>query len=187
MSQDQKNEIEAIHACILAGGLSSRMGEDKSGLRLGGRTLLEIAQAKVAALGWECSVIREDIVPRCGPLGGIITGCAKCEAGRILFLPCDMPFVSMELLHRLCAEEGACADQDGLAGFPLLISRKAEKAIIDLHARGEYSLQTLVRELALARVECADPKTELFNINTPEDFETAKRLHRDANNPHPAG
>ncbi|MGB0580867.1 MAG: molybdenum cofactor guanylyltransferase [Limisphaerales bacterium] len=171
MSDSPKNEI---HACILAGGLSSRMGEEKAGMMLGRRTLLQIAERKVA--DWPCMIIREDVVPRCGPIGGIITGFAQCEAERILFLPCDMPFVSSGLLQDLANEAGACADQDGLAGFPMVISRSAEPTIRELHARDEYSLQRLVRELDLKRVACADPGRELFNINTPEDFEKAKRI-----------
>ena len=165
-----------IQAFILAGGLSSRMGEDKSALKLDGRTLLEIAEAKVAELGLTGSVICEDIVPRCGPLGGMITGLDQCSSGRLLFLPCDMPFISADYLRRFCAQERACADQDGLAGFPMIIPKSVDRQVRQLYSDGEFSLQKLVRKLDLVRIPSSNAELELFNVNTPEDFEHAQRI-----------
>ena len=91
----------AIEACILAGGLSSRMGTDKARLRLGRKTLLGHVRAAARAAGLPLRVIRRDIVPRCGPLGGVYTALRSTRAEAVMFLSCDMPFVTGELLQRL--------------------------------------------------------------------------------------
>src|SRR5262245_53027899 len=67
------NEPPRFGAAILAGGRSSRMGRDKSRLRVGRRTMLTHAKQAAQALGLPVRVIRRDIVPRCGPLGGVLT------------------------------------------------------------------------------------------------------------------
>lgn len=169
------------HACILAGGRSARMGRDKTGARLGNRTLLEIARARVTELKLPCAVIREDIVPKCGPLGGILTAFAQCDAERILLLPCDMPFVSAGLIAEVLraaggSEFGAGAFHDGLFCFPLCLGRAAEPLVLQQHAAARYSLQELARRLRLSPVTAADPARELFNINTEADLRKAERL-----------
>ncbi|MEO8427284.1 MAG: NTP transferase domain-containing protein, partial [Verrucomicrobiota bacterium] len=86
---------------ILAGGRSSRMGRDKSRLRLGKRTLLGQVRATAERLRLPVRIIRQDLVPRCGPLGGIYTALKTSRKQVILFLPCDTPFVSLGLLEKV--------------------------------------------------------------------------------------
>src|SRR5262245_23419835 len=70
--------------CILAGGLSSRMGRDKSRVRLAGRTLLSCVRAQAEATGWPVRIIRRDLTPMCGPLGGIFTALASTRADLLI-------------------------------------------------------------------------------------------------------
>src|SRR3954464_13510045 len=73
--------VQNASAFILAGGKSSRMGEDKAFLRLGGKTLLELAQELVSGVCGSVFVVGDrarfgpkaiqDIFPDSGPLGGI--------------------------------------------------------------------------------------------------------------------
>src|SRR5678815_5236223 len=86
----------AIGVCILAGGLSSRMGKDKARLRLSGRSLLGHARRVAAEAGLACRVVVKDAVSRCGPLGGICTCLASSRAEAEIFLACDMPFITSE-------------------------------------------------------------------------------------------
>src|SRR2546430_17716334 len=88
----------SIEICLLAGGQSRRMGRDKSRLKLGRRTLLGHIRAEAKTLGLPVRVIRRDLVPRCGPLGGIYTALKSTRADGVLFLACDMPFVRAALL-----------------------------------------------------------------------------------------
>ena len=73
------------------------MGREKARLKFRGHTLLGHARALVDEVGLPCRVIRHDAVPCCGPLGGIITALRTTKLSRVLFLPCDMPFVTSKL------------------------------------------------------------------------------------------
>src|SRR5262245_52722575 len=87
--------------CILAGGLSERMGREKARMRLGRRTLLGHVRRTAESLGLDVRVIRKDLVPRCGPIGGIYTGLKTSRHEAELFLSCDMPFLMADLLRRV--------------------------------------------------------------------------------------
>ena len=170
-----------VRACILAGGQSSRMGRDKADVLLGGRSLLKIAQDTVSELGIRNLVIAEDVVPKCGPLGGIITALEQTEAERIVLLPCDMPFVGTELIGDVISvarntSHGACAWHDELACFPMCFNRAAESDIRAHYDSQQFSLQKLVKQLELTAVRSTVPEKELFNINTEEDLRLARIL-----------
>ena len=90
-----------ISVCILAGGLSSRMGRDKSRIRIGRRTMLGHVRHIASQLGLPVRVLRRDAVPRCGPIGGIYTVLARTRSDAILFLACDMPFVTPAFLRQI--------------------------------------------------------------------------------------
>jgi len=172
---NQAGRGESSRICVLAGGRSSRMGRDKAAIRLGERTLLEIVEESARAVGYPVSVIREDVVASCGPLGGILTGFERFAETRLVFLSCDMPFVTGGLLRELAAGAGSTfVEQDGRVGFPFQIARGDLEVVRRRHAAGEFSLQGLARELGGIRLQCADPERELFNINTPEELEAAR-------------
>src|SRR5687767_15795429 len=108
--------------CILAGGQSRRMGRDKARLRVGGRTLLGHVRRTAESLGLEVRVIRKDLVSRCGPLGGIYTGLKTSTHEAELFLSCDMPFVTADLLKRVMrAKCPIFVEHARNAGFPLIL------------------------------------------------------------------
>ncbi|MBI5396389.1 MAG: molybdenum cofactor guanylyltransferase [Verrucomicrobia bacterium] len=163
---------------ILAGGLSTRMGRDKARLRLGGRTLLGWIRERIAPMGVTVRVIRRDIVPRCGPLGGIVTGLARCRTTRAVFLSCDMPLVDARLLRRLMRAAGdapaACFRRGGeIEPFPLLIRREM---LDDIRARIRRR-ELAVHRLPLRRfpVSHAEHRRWFLNVNTPSEFAALKR------------
>lgn len=170
--------------CILAGGASSRMGRNKAALRLGGRTLLGHVRAAVKPLGLAVRVIRRDLIPGCGPLGGIHTALTTGRAAGGLFLSCDMPFVSTELLRQALRNFSAdtpalfVQDKHGL-GFPFLLRRDCLPLVEQQLATQRFSLQLLARSLrAKALRPTRDPVRELFNVNTPTDWQQARTLWR---------
>src|SRR2546421_738478 len=99
-----KSKTVRSEICILAGGLSERMRQDKTRLRLGKRTMLGHIRAEAIRTGLKVRVIRKDRVRRCGPLGGIYTALKTTRADVVLFLACDMPFVSAKLIECLMQE-----------------------------------------------------------------------------------
>src|SRR6266404_5650468 len=169
--------------CVLAGGLSERMGRDKARLRLGKRTMLGQVRMAAAATGLPVRVIWRDCVPRCGPIGGVYTALASTTSTAILFLACDMPFVTSELLHFLIKEFQTSAkplfvrSEPGRGrGFPFVLPRGTLKAISAQIERGEFSLGALARLLhaKTARLPRSFAR-QLANVNEPQDLESARR------------
>ena len=164
-----------MEICILTGGLSSRMGRDKARLRLGSRTLLGHVRANAAALGLPLRVLRKDLVPRCGPLGGIYSGLTTSRQRAVLFLACDMPFVSPVILQRLIDKfdgKPLVTTARGRPGFPLILPQSMTAHVERLMARRRFSIHSLAASSAARRVRI--PASAAFNINTPDDLIYAK-------------
>jgi molybdopterin-guanine dinucleotide biosynthesis protein A len=172
--------------CILTGGLSSRMGRDKSRLRLSGRTMLAHIRATAKSSGLPHRLVRRDLVARCGPLGGLYTALVTSRADATLFLSCDMPFVSAGLLGMLVRkarhdESSLFVESIGRAGFPFLLFRRVALPVLEgqLEKR-ELSLQRLAQVLRSQIIRpTASQLRELLNVNTPEDLRKARGLWRD--------
>ena len=160
------------------------MGRDKARLRLAGKSLLGHVRSLAKKSGWPVRVIRRDAVARCGPLGGIYTALTKNHAEAHIFLACDMPFVSPDLLTMLAARLGpkecaVFASLDGVVGFPFCI-RATILPVIEKQIRAKrFSLQSLARVLQAKLLRIPKRRAiELFNVNTPEDWRDAR--HRQA-------
>jgi len=170
--------------CILAGGLSSRMGKEKSKLRLGRRTLLSHVRAQASALGFPVRVIRRDLLPRCGPLGGINTGLKTSLHPAELFLACDMPFVSASLMKRLVQQYKKTARPiftfaSNQFGFPLLLPTAVLPTVEEQIRTSAVSLQALAGKLRARRYRVSPrEQKQLLNISTPKDFARALAHHR---------
>jgi len=166
---------------ILAGGLSSRMGRDKSRLRLGKRTLLGHVRSTAERLRLPIRIIGKDLVLRCGPLGGIYTALKTSRKQVILFLPCDTPFVSLVLLEKLL--NSLKADDAGVfvathkrVSFPFLLRRNCLSFVEKQLAKKRYSLQALAAALRAKKIPLSpDQEIDLFNVNTPQQWEIARQ------------
>jgi molybdenum cofactor guanylyltransferase len=172
---DAAAPLVAGEICILAGGLSSRMGRDKALLRWGGRTLLARVRSVAAEGPWPARVIRRDLVPRCGPLGGVCTALRTTRADAVLFLACDMPLITAELIGKLVKLSGGghlavfTAGGKG-AGFPFLLRRAALAQVEEQIAARRFSLQELAEKCGAKMVRPPGGARSLFNVNTPEDW-----------------
>jgi molybdopterin-guanine dinucleotide biosynthesis protein A len=106
----------AVHGFVLAGGRSTRMGQDKALLRVGGRPMVEIAVEKLRMFCAEVSiagnrddlsgyapVVREDRVDA-GPGAGVEAGLKACKQPWAMFVPVDVPLVPAEFLRIWCEE-----------------------------------------------------------------------------------
>ena len=178
-------------AVILAGGKSSRMGEDKSLIRLGGITILELLARQLKPLVAEVLVSSNDPAshgflglplvpderPDCGPIMGILSGLSAARNEKVLFTPCDIPGLPAEfILSLLIRAESAdlvmALDEQGRYE-PLLAvySRSLVPVIRTLVVAGE---RRIVSILGLPGI-----KTEFVslagqswyrNLNSPEDL-----------------
>ncbi len=97
---------------VLAGGRSSRMGQDKALLRVGGRSLVDLALDKLRCIGVDApriagartdlsshAAVVPDLHAGCGPLSGIEAALAATTRPLNLFLPVDMPLLPARFLH----------------------------------------------------------------------------------------
>jgi len=171
----------AWEICILAGGLSERLGRDKASLVLGKRTMLSLIRSTAAATGLPVRIIRKDIVPRCGPLGGIYTALRTTRGEAVLFLACDMPFITTELLIRilsnLTSRYQACfALARSKVCFPFVLRRTVLGQVLQHIERKQYSLQSLAK-IPRTKLVRLTPLVmpQLSNINTPADWILARR------------
>jgi iron complex transport system ATP-binding protein len=166
---------------ILAGGKSTRMGREKARLALGNRSFLQVITETARELGAPIEVIFDDDVPGCGPLGGIATACNRFRFEAALFLSCDMPLITSELLKELLqrsqnGSESFFTNSAFGPGFPFIVPRAA-KRIIDDQVRGKSrSIQDLCSAL---NAKLFNPKLrfkeELLNVNTRADYKVAVR------------
>jgi molybdenum cofactor guanylyltransferase len=159
------------------------MGRDKARLRLGNRTLLGHVRAAAQATRLPVRIIKEDMIPRCGPLGGIYTGLNSSGCTAVLFLACDMPFVDPAFLQLLFAHASRravffCHEQRG-AGFPFLLRKTAFNVVFEQLRQRQYSLQNLAKALK-AKLILPPPTLEwqLTNVNTPAQWRAALRQWR---------
>ena len=104
-----------VSAAILAGGRATRFGgRDKSALLIDGRTILDRQLAMLSGVADDVQVVREDLVPGCGPLGGVHTALTRASHDLLLVLACDMPHVTAPFVSYLLS----IAD-----GFDLVVPR----------------------------------------------------------------
>jgi molybdenum cofactor guanylyltransferase len=115
MAETSLPELDCI-GVVLAGGRSRRMGRDKALLRYGASTLLQHQADTLARLcrrvvisgdyaGYDCV---RDIRPGLGPLSGMHAVAREFETRALLFLPVDMPAMTVQMLQKLLIQGGPC-------------------------------------------------------------------------------
>ncbi len=164
-------------AVVLAGGLSSRLGQDKARLRLpaqDGHSLLErtrqLALHFVPHCWTSCRSARQrdceadvlvDFMPGCGPAGGIYTALTRA-AGQgfrdILVLPCDLPFLDEITLQRLFLTHATAPPQTLLTAYAAAESGRMEALVgiydvtaLPFFAKALQEGQRAVRDIIPAR------------------------------------
>lgn len=188
---------------VLAGGRSSRMGREKALLEFEGTTLLERALAVLREVTPEVTIVGagekfgaygptvEDVYAERGPLGGIHAALKASRAEWNVVLAVDLPFVTAELPRLLlerARESGAVVTVPRIGGGyqPLCAVYRREFAEIAQEAleQGENKIDRLfaaektrvVEEDELARFAFTAPMFD--NLNTPEEYERARRNSR---------
>jgi molybdopterin-guanine dinucleotide biosynthesis protein A len=189
-----------ITGIVLAGGRSSRMGQDKASLPFGDETMLGrvvrlaglvadsviVVAAPDAALPPVPAQVVRDPVSHLGPLAGMATGLAASTTELNLVVACDMPLIKPAVLRRLIElreESDICvAVADGHAS-PLCAVYRRQVALTarQLLDEGERRLMTLLDRVQTKRVDAAvfrdiDPQLDTFlSCDTPEAYQQALR------------
>ncbi|MDR4504454.1 MAG: molybdenum cofactor guanylyltransferase [Candidatus Scalindua sp.] len=187
-------------AIILAGGKSSRMGRNKALIEIEGKPFIEkqidllgeifddiiISANTPSEYAFLHKPVIKDLYPEKGPLGGIYTGLMESNSPYTFFLACDMPFVELPLIRYL----------RGLVGGADVVVPKSERGLEPLHAfyskrciepikneldRNNLRIISFFSEVTVKIVELNSLtssqrfKDSITNLNTKEDFESAKK------------
>jgi molybdopterin-guanine dinucleotide biosynthesis protein A len=192
-----------VTALILAGGQSSRMGQDKALIALQGVPLLsricQIAQActpqvyiitpwpaKYQAIVPEnCQFISEVRLENAsGALIGFAQGLAQIKTDWVLLLACDLPYLRADILQAGIAQlpeitEKAIAflPRSAKGWEPLcgFYRRRCLEQLNQFIAGGGRSFQLWLGQNAAQELTITDAQM-LFNCNTPKDLEIVQRL-----------
>ncbi|MCA6063752.1 molybdenum cofactor guanylyltransferase [Thalassolituus marinus] len=166
---------------VLAGGQSTRMGQDKASLSFLGQPLWQRQQALAQRLGSDDIHIshpqfgQPDRVPGFGPLSGLDTLLPQCRHAQILVLAVDMPHLqpaSLRLLLQYAPATSVCFSDSVLPC--VLWNDTALRDLIRerLHPQGQRSVYRLLQSLNAEFIPCPFPD-QLINTNTPEQWQQA--------------
>jgi len=174
---------------VLAGGKSSRMGRDKAALPFGGTTLAGHVASLVREAAGTVAILGEpqrylalgypvypDLVPGCGPMGGIYTGLSRASTDWNLMVACDMPSLSSAILRNLLERAGVssarCVAAAGSTGEPEPLCAVYHRSCLPAVERAirdkRFRMMDLLAELQPETVSVAS--FELANVNTPAEW-----------------
>lgn len=184
----------AICGLVLAGGQGRRMGGVDKGLQvLRGRPMVEHvierlrpqvdevlvnANQNLERYGvYGCPVVPDAVGGFAGPLAGLHAGMKSTRAPLILTVPCDSPFLPLDLAARLRAAleknraDIAVAKTRDQAHPVFALARTAVLPHLEAFlARGERKIDLWYASLRVVEVPFDDQEDAFSNINTPQDL-----------------
>ena len=195
-----KSGHKGITGIILAGGKSSRYGQNKALVEVNGIRLIERVIGVLEPLFEHLIIITntprdyaflklpmvEDLIKGLGPLGGIFTGLQTISDEAGLFVACDMPFVNAELIHHMA---DVMEDFDAVVPkvdwkietLHAIYTKSCIPAIKELIDHRDYQIfnffqKVRVRYLNENEIRGFDPELKsFFNINRPEELLNAAK------------
>ena len=193
-----------MYGCyILAGGKSSRMGEDKAFVNLGALPMIKHQVDLLRSCFVEVVIVTNspgdyrdfgcplvsDVVLGMGPLGGVYTALEHSKWPKNFIIACDMPFPNLALIRellRLSESQDVVVVRDGDYYEPLfaVYDLRCRQAIQSYLGRGGKKITGFYREEGL-RVLAVDTQEarrldadlhSFFNINTRHELAHANAL-----------
>lgn len=194
--------MDDLTAFILAGGKSTRMGEDKAFLSWQGRTLLEQSLRLARALSPEVLIVGsaakfgtygavvEDVFRDRGPLGGIHAALQASATDLNLVMAVDLPLMEARFLKYLVMQaraSNALITAAQVTGGWQPLCAVYRRAFVDLAERalrsGKNKIDALFTPANTRIIEEAELEKRRFsarmfqNVNTPEDLKRLRRLN----------
>ena len=189
---------------ILTGGKSSRMGQEKTLMPVGGvpvfRRILDlflelfdevliVTNREGRFAGYGCREV-VDLIPDRGPLGGVYTGLHYAGSYPVFAVSCDLPFVHVSAIELLMKEAVAhdivVPDIHGrLHPLHATYSRRCMPYLLERIGNNRLNITGFIDEmggLSIKRVSAGewvkeDPEfRSLFNMNTIDDWNEANEM-----------
>lgn len=185
-----------IAGIVLAGGLSSRMGQDKAQLQLAKQTLLSRAVSLLENIGLKQVFVSgrypqyasiADIFPQLGPIGGIHACVVQLydSFDALFIVPVDMPLLNVSqcelLLNKFIQHPQGVFFEE--AAFPMILPLNQQlkeylQEALDAPQKRQRSLYRLLKTLNIQAVDYAQQHDFRFqNSNTPEDWQICLQTH----------
>ena len=193
--------MTTITGIVLAGGKSSRLGENKAFLEVGGGAIITRVFEALKDLCEEVIIsannperysdfpyrVIPDSVPQGGALVGLHSSLTVARTDLAFVVACDMPFLSRGLIRHMMDNVESCdafvpVVNEYLEPLHAIYSRRCLDAIekhIDMkdrHLRSFYDDVNVgyLDEDAIRKFTA--PEKVFFNVNTPEDLQKARTI-----------
>jgi len=187
-----------INALILAGGKSTRMGEDKASLNYHGQSqiayLYELLTSLVDRVYLSCRADQKndvlfapynqihDSVEGSGPLVGMISAFKTEPDAFWLVIACDLPFVDTDnithLINQVDSSFFATCYKNPEKGWPepllTLYSPNAYEELVKFKSTGVNCPRKILFKADIKVIEPLNNQL-LVNANTPEDYQRIKK------------
>lgn len=189
-----------IQGIVLAGGQSSRFGEDKARALVDGVPMIERAVQLLKELRMDPCVIsngardysflhcriENDLIPGKGPMGGLYTAFSIFEGETLLVLTCDMPLIScgtiVELIHAhtLAYEITLYQNGDGIpAPFPGVYGPDLKVVVRDCLESNQLSMHQFIRRTKRKKLlQFTSDSGILANINFKKDLQSLHQTQK---------
>ena len=197
-SVTKKNSVSGI---VLAGGASSRLGQDKALIDVAGVPLIERVVLCLRSVVDEVVLVTDrprafafldlpmtgDLYPKVGVLGGLHAGLSAIRAEYGLVVGCDMPFLNADLLRYMITLADGCdivLPRLGEYSEPLhaIYSRRCLPCIEQTIEAGRRRILDICASLCVCHVHDAeiavrDPRyLSFFNINDAQDLKRMREI-----------
>jgi len=195
---------QPITGVILAGGKSSRMGQNKALMPLGGKRLVDRAVEVMRSVFDDLLMVTNtpdvyaelgmpmvpDVWPEKGSLGGVYSAIYHVATPYCLVVACDMPFLRAAVLRYLITQMAGGYDvvvPDVLGELQTLHAIYSKACLQPIERRLETNRLRIVgffpdvrvRTVTASELEPYDPELLAFqNLNTPEEFQAAEQRLR---------
>ncbi len=186
---------------IQAGGQSSRIGQDKAVIPLGGKRLIEhiidrlgdlsedlfITSNHPAALADLKIRLVPDDLPGRGALYGLQTALRTARYDHVLVVACDMPFIQRPLVDHMLSLIGkpdVIVPRLDRGYEPLLAIYRASACLPAIERSLQAQKQHMIHFFSTVKVHPVEPdiidlydpaRLSFFNVNTPEDLQIAEQ------------
>ncbi|MBS4200763.1 molybdenum cofactor guanylyltransferase [Bacillus sp. FJAT-49732] len=187
-----------MNTIILAGGKSSRMGENKALMKIGGKRIIDRLIEEFIPVSEKVIIIANEELPQIddsvliledsetfkgqGPLAGMLTGFTAAGEGLCFVVACDMPLASNKLARQL---EQTIIDKKVDAVIPVadgqihplfaVYNTRILKDVIETLKDDKRAVKSLLDRIEVEYIEIGNSSV-LRNMNTKEDYLEAKNI-----------
>lgn len=186
---------------ILAGGKSSRMGQDKGMIFLAGKPFVQYLidalkphvhdiliiahDDKYQQFGYS---VKPDLIPQCGPIGGIYTGLMNSNTPYNMVVGCDTPLINSDLIKYILDSSSENVDicvplfQHHIEPLCSIYSTKIAPALKFLIEQKKWKLRDIIEHFTTHKINIPEhlpfyQDQWFMNINTPEELNMIKKQY----------